>query len=227
MLFLADESFFLFFASAGSGWSGAASGFSKRCVCARFSLRHARMGFHQKGSCSKTAQIYLNYLDNALFHALFVKFITVVSRSFWLRVPPFASVPFRGLQGFPCVPSIVLLRIKNNRQRIRRLFRIVVPRRSFSVLFSVLLVSALASIPVPVSRSSTPASSGAFGSFLRLRHLLRQGSVLRSLFSVAGSSVPVLALLALFQPLPGFSRPLSPVPLPGSAPLRLLFGSVS
>ncbi len=197
--------------------------FQDGAFTASFSLRHARMGFRQKGSCSKTAQIYLNYLDNALFHALFVKFITVVSRSFRLRVPAFRFCAVPRFAGFSLrAEHRSSSHKKNNRQRIRQLFRIVVPKRSFSVLFSVLPVSAFASIPVPVSRSSTPASSGAFGSFLRLRHLLCQGSfsgpflrLLRLRFRLFASLSPVLS--------GPFLRFLSPV----SAPFRPLFGPVS
>jgi hypothetical protein len=85
MLFLADESFVF------------VSLFSLRQVeqvrlCAR------RVGRVR----SKTAQIYLNYFNNALFHALFVKFITVGvpdsgQRAFCVRMQDgcWASVCFR------------------------------------------------------------------------------------------------------------------------------------
>ena len=61
MLFLADESF---------------------VFVSLFSLRQGRTSSALRSACrermrSKTAQIYLNYFNNALFHALFVKFITV------------------------------------------------------------------------------------------------------------------------------------------------------
>lgn len=228
MLFLADESFFLFLASAGSGCSGAASGFSKRCVCVRFSLRHARMGFHQKGSCSKTAQIYLNYLDNALFHALFVKFITVVSRSFRLRVPAFRFCAVPRFAGFslravhrssshkkqpPAYPAVVSYRC-SKKVFLGSLFSAsrFGPRFDSGSGFSLVDSGFVRCLRFfSATSASTPPKALFFGPFFRLR-------VLRF------RSWPFWLFSSLSPVFPGpFLRFLSPV----SAPFRPLFGPVS
>ena len=86
MLFLADESFvFVSFSRFGMVRTSSAL----RAAC-------------REGVRSKTAQIYLNYFNNALFHALFVKIITVGvpdsgERAFCVRMQDgcWASVRFR------------------------------------------------------------------------------------------------------------------------------------